>query len=205
MAKAKTKKAPAKKVASKKAKQTEPQAPAARRGAPSKLNSALVTTLCNRIAEGKSLREVCQADDMPSMETVRQWFIKAETAPEQYPEHVQFLAQYTRAREEQADAIFDGMLAIADDGRNDWMERVDEEGEGVGWTFNAEHVQRSKLRIDARKWMLAKMAPKKYGDKVTQEVTGPGGGPVQYSEVPTRDYNDIRRKIAERRAATAHN
>ena len=66
-----------------------------------------------------------------------------------------------------ADAMFEDMIDIADDGRNDYI--VNGDGEE---RFNTEHVQRSRLRLDTRKWMLSKMLPKKYGDKITDEVIG---------------------------------
>jgi hypothetical protein len=62
-----------------------------------------------------------------------------------------------RAREAQADAIFDECLDIADDGSNDFM--------GEDEKYNGDAVARSKLRVDTRKWMAGKLAPKKYGDK----------------------------------------
>ena len=71
------------------------------------------------------------------------------------------------------------ILDIADDGTNDWMEKQDSEGSAAGWSFNGEHVQRSKLRVDARKWLMSKMKPKKYGEKVSQEITGKDGGPIE--------------------------
>ncbi len=42
--------------------------------------------------------------------------------------------------------------------------------EEVGWQVNGEHIQRSRLRIDARKWMASKLAPKKYGEKLELDV-----------------------------------
>jgi hypothetical protein len=48
----------------------------------------------------------------------------------------------------------------------------------IGWQENGEALRRSALRIDARKWMLGKMKPKVYGDKVTTEHSGPGGGDI---------------------------
>ena len=52
--------------------------------------------------------------------------------------------------------------------------------ESAGYKLNGEHVQRSKLRIDARKWKASKLAPQKYGDKVSTEVSGPDGGAVPF-------------------------
>jgi hypothetical protein len=161
------------------------------RGRPSGYSDFLADEICHRLTHdgGRSLRNVCAADDMPSLSMVMRWLVL----------HDYFREQYAIAMDVRAEIMADDMLEIADDGRNDYVQTDD------GLAVDKDHIQRSRLRVDTRKWLLAKMAPKKYGDKVTQEVTGPGGGPVQYSEVPTRDYNDIRRKIAERRAATAHN
>jgi hypothetical protein len=89
-----------------------------------------------------------------------------------------FRDQYARAREAQADAIFDEILEIADDARNDWVDRNTDGG--TIRVFDHEHVQRSRLRLDARKFVLARMAPRKYGDFKRLEHSGPdGGGPVQ--------------------------
>ncbi|MNL64497.1 hypothetical protein D3C87_1887180 [compost metagenome] len=86
------------------------------------------------------------------------------------------------ARQLGYDAIAEETLEIADDGRNDWMQKV-EEDEAPGWKLNGEHVQRSKLRIDTRLKLLAKWHPKKYGEKVTQELTGANGGPIQVTDM----------------------
>ena len=80
-----------------------------------------------------------------------------------YPD---FVDQYVRAKEASADAMAEEIIDIADDGTNDWMEKLNSEGECIGYLLNGEHVQRSRLRIDARKWLMSKMKPKKYGDKL---------------------------------------
>lgn len=79
----------------------------------------------------------------------------------------------TRACEVRADHVFDEIFDIADDGRNDWMEK--RQGDETVWVENGEALRRSALRVDARKWALARMQPKKYGDKITHEGTGPEG------------------------------
>ncbi|EDT6018112.1 DNA packaging protein, partial [Salmonella enterica subsp. enterica] len=66
-------------------------------------------------------------------------------------------------------AIAEELFDIADDGTNDWMEKLDKDGEAIGYQLNGEHVQRSKLRIDTRKWYLSKIMPKKYGDRIQHE------------------------------------
>lgn len=75
-----------------------------------------------------------------------------------------FRKQYARARELQADAIFDEILDIADNSSNDWMDRKTEAG-GEERVADHENMQRSRLRVDARKWMAGKLQPKKYGEK----------------------------------------
>ena len=77
----------------------------------------LFDAICDRIATGESLRSVCKDEDMPNQTTVFKWLANSDTLSK----------QYARAREAQADAIFDEALDIADDSRNDWMERNDPE------------------------------------------------------------------------------
>jgi hypothetical protein len=86
--------------------------------------------------------------------------------------HPQFLEQYTRAKEESADALADEMLDIADDADNDWMRRNTDEAGSPGWYANGDHINRSRLRIETRKWIAAKLKPKKYGDFHRTEVSG---------------------------------
>ncbi|MDR1695597.1 MAG: hypothetical protein LBR69_03060 [Endomicrobium sp.] len=84
--------------------------------------------------------------------------------------------QYVRAKEFGLEAMAEDILAIADDTSNDTY--TDENGKE---RCDNEVVQRSRLKIDARKWLMSKLAPKKYGDKVALE--GPEGGPLQVSVV----------------------
>jgi hypothetical protein len=124
--------------------------------------------ICERIADGESLRQIVADEGMPASSTVFKWLNEDE----------QFSEQYARAREAQADALFDDILSIADDGRNDWMVRKNAEDQNIGWMENGEALRRSQLRIDARKWMAGKLKPKKYGEKVVNEHSGEGGGPM---------------------------
>lgn len=128
-------------------------------GRPSKYTPELADKICEQLACGISLRTVCKAEDVPSAATVFSWL---RSNPE-------FLEQYTRAKEESADALIEESLDIADDGTNDWMERNGNDGAPIGWQLNGEHIQRSRLRIETRKWMASKLKPKKYGDRQTIE------------------------------------
>lgn len=129
-------------------------------GRPSSYTDDIALQICERLSDGRSLRSICLDDDMPGQTTVFRWLAANET----------FRKQYARAREAQADAIFDEMLDIADNSTNDWMERRGENAEG--YELNGDHVQRTRLRLDTRKWMASKLAPKKYGDKL--DVTSGG-------------------------------
>ena len=118
-------------------------------GRPSKYSDKVINRICRETASGQSLVKICKAKDMPCCNTVRNWLSD--------PEHVEFLRKYTRAREEQADHYADQIIEIAD---------------------TVEDPQKAKIMIDARKWVASKLKAKSYGDKVTQEHTGPAGGPI---------------------------
>ncbi|ELQ6121953.1 DNA packaging protein [Cronobacter sakazakii] len=128
-------------------------------GRPSDYTEELAEIICLRLAEGESLRSVCRDEGMPSKQAVLRWLARNGS----------FRAQYVRAKEEGAEAIAEELFDIADDGSNDWMEKLDKDGEAVGYQLNGEHVQRSKLRIDTRKWYLSKIMPKKYGDRIQHD------------------------------------
>ena len=113
-----------------------------------------------RIADGESLKGICESKHLPCRETVRMRIIS----------DAEFAGRYARAREAQADTLFEEILEVSDDARNDWMERHGEED--AGWQANGEHIQRSRLRVDARRWMAGKLRPKVYGDKLDVNASG---------------------------------
>ncbi len=135
-----------------------------KKGRPSLYTEALAARICERLAEGETLRSVCRDQAMPAKTTVLRWLGDAK--------NTDFRDQYAHAREMQADALFDEALEIADDASGDWA--VDKDGKK---TLDHEHVQRSRLRVDTRKWAAGKLAPKRYGDKL--QHTGEGGGPIR--------------------------
>ncbi len=141
-------------------------------GRPSDYSVEITTAICIRLGLGESLREICADETMPAKSTVMRWLAS----------HAEFRDQYAGAREAQADYYAEEIIEISDDGSNDWMERKNGDG-STDEVENKEVLARSRLRVDTRKWLMARMAPKKYGDKVVQEHTGPGGGPVQVHRV----------------------
>jgi hypothetical protein len=124
---------------------------------PSEYTQETALTICERLICGESLRAICRDESMPGLTTVMQWLSR----------HAEFAVQYAHARDAQADTLADEILEICDDGTNDWMERLNREGKVIGWSVNGEAVQRSRLRVDTRKWFASKLKPKKYGDKLT--------------------------------------
>lgn len=129
-------------------------------GRPTDYTQELADEICSRLAEGLSMRTVCKEDDMPDKSTVFRWIRTNE----------EFRDQYTKAKEEGVEAWAEESIDIADNGTNDWMERNDKDN--AGYYVNGEHIQRSRLRIETRKWFASKLKPKKYGDKQQIEHSG---------------------------------
>ena len=147
-------------------------------GRPSEFTQELVDSICEQIADGRSLRKICVAENMPNKATVFKW-LAADKA---------FSDQYARAREAQADTMADEILDISDDGRNDTYMGDD----GVERT-DTDVIARSKLRVDARKWLASKMAPKKYGDRQAIEI----------NDVTPKTPEQVESRIAELMAKAA--
>ena len=132
---------------------------------------------------------------MPERQTVINWSLNTE-----HP----FFDQYERARKIGYHLMADELTDIADDGSNDWMERYGKDGEALGWAINGEAVQRSRIRIDTRKWMLSKVLPKIYGDKSSVDLTT-GGKPIESltDDERTARLAALLDKAGERRARQA--
>jgi len=108
--------------------------------------------ICDWIAEGNSLTSYCKQPNTPSKVTVMRWLLNDK--------HDGFVNQYARAREAQAELFADQIIDIADGDEHDTIITED------GIQKNREVIERSRIKIDARKWVAAKLLPKKYGDKL---------------------------------------
>lgn len=122
-------------------------------GRPSTYTEARGRAICKLLSEGWTLRQACERLDLKAS-TVRGWVLDKPS----------FSAQYARARELGYQTMADELLDVADDGRNDWMTIT--KGDFEYEVVNREAVERSKLRVDTRKWLLSKALPKIYGDKL---------------------------------------
>lgn len=130
-------------------------------GRPTDYSQDLVSLICDRIAQGESLRSICRDPEMPAMSSVFLWLTK----------YAAFSEQYAHAREAQADTLADELIDICDDATNDWMERRNAKGEACGLQADQEHINRSRLRVETRKWIASKLKPKKYGDRLSVDST----------------------------------
>jgi hypothetical protein len=127
-----------------------------RAGRPKGYNKKIASKICEQIAQGMSLNRICKQDGFPSKVSVFRWLLDESL--------VEFRNQYAQARDMQAQGWSDDIIEIADDGENDtYIAMVDDE---AVIKTNFDNIQRSKLRVDARKWVLSKLLPKKYGDKI---------------------------------------
>lgn len=131
-------------------------------GRPSSFTEEQAEEICRRIAEGESMRHICLLEHMPSKTTILRWLDEIPS----------FRTQYAHAREKQADHFLEEIRDIANDGRNDWEIIECERTKQDRIVLHAEHVQRSRLRVDTLKWVMSKLAPKKYGEKLDVEHSG---------------------------------
>lgn len=117
--------------------------------------------ICARLAAGESLRAICRDKGMPAESTVRLWVTDNAHG---------FAAQYARAREVGLDALADELMEIADTPVIGSKTKIDEEGNSE--VTQGDMIEHRRLQVDARKWYLSKLAPKKYGDKLALEHSG---------------------------------
>jgi hypothetical protein len=114
----------------------------------------------------------------------------------------EFQQQYAQAKEAQMDLMAEEIVEIADDGRNDWVQREAKNG-GTYVALNDEAIARSRVRIETRKWLMSKFACRKYGDRIATEVSGPDAGPIETARTGIPPGVDAAMEIALRRIAEA--
>jgi hypothetical protein len=123
--------------------------------------------ICALIADGSSLRAACEKEGMPHRTSFNVW---RKSEPE-------LQAQYDAACLDREEIYFEQIIDIADECRVGVKKTTKANGDIE--TVEIDMVERAKVQIDARKWSLARMNRKKYGDHITEELTGPNGGPLQ--------------------------
>lgn len=143
-------------------------------GRPAKYGAETRIEICKRIANGESLTAICKDEHMPYKDQVLDWLF----------DEPEFSTQYARAREAQAEHYLDEIIQIADDSVLD-TEINPESGNEV---TNHDVIQRAKLRVDTRKWAMSKLAPKKYGDRITHG--GDPDAPINHQVGITVTFHD---------------
>lgn len=133
-------------------------------GRPTLFSDQLSAYICGRIAAGETLTAICKTPGLPVPATVHRW----------RREDKQFNADYTAARVDQMESWGDEVIEIADDDTMDTMDGVDKQGNSIQ-VANHANVQRDRLRVDTRKFLMGKIAPRIYGDRVSHEHSGEVG------------------------------
>ena len=108
----------------------------------------IADTICTRMSEGETLRAICRDPEMPSEGTVRGWAVRDVDG---------FGERYRAARQMLLEYWADQILGIADDEESDPRSR--------------------QIRTGVRQWLMSKLAPRRYGDKV--QIGGDPDTPLQ--------------------------
>jgi hypothetical protein len=134
-----------------------------KRGRTSSWTQEIADEICNRIANGETLTEICRDDAMPSRATVTEWLMRDREG---------FSSQYARAREIQAIHEDDECKAIADNAYEDYYLSYDDDGKPV-IKVDGNSVQRAKLRIETRRWRAERLNRRVYGNSTRHEIELP--------------------------------
>lgn len=123
-----------------------------------RFSKEIFEAICKRIADGESINKICSEKDMPAQANFYRWLQKDSALRE----------IYAQARQDQAEKYLDEIIEIADNCTDDIMFLTSEDSSGEGASAKIKHsaINRARLQIDARKWAMSKLAPKKYGDKL---------------------------------------
>lgn len=132
-------------------------------GRPTTYTIELANNICEQIGLGNSMRKVLGNESMPAMSTVFLWL----------REHKDFSEQYERAREERTEAQQEDLLELGDEAVS-LAQAVDSKASNAV-------VSAVKLKADNMKWVMSKMKPKKYGDKIDMTTNG--------KDIPQPIYN----------------
>ena len=156
-------------------------------GRPSSYDPTIAADICAAISTStKGLRAICDSEDrFPDVVTFYRWMIH----------HEELRKLYARAKEEQLRILAEEIVPIADEDRI--CEKVTIKADGSREVVILDAVDRSRLMIDSRKWLLSKLAPKVYGDKIAQTLSGPDGGAIEIKSVREMTEEEIDARLHE--------
>ncbi|MDX1902136.1 MAG: terminase small subunit protein [Gammaproteobacteria bacterium] len=139
-----------------------------------KNNPEMIAEILDQIVFGKSLVSILKSKpEYPRYSTFMEWLNEDKSLAD----------KYTRAKEEQADFLAEELLEIADETSHDTI--INENGREVP---NSEWINRSRLRVDTRKWIASKLKPKKYGDRI--QHAGDPSAPVVITTITETKFRD---------------
>lgn len=165
---------------------------------PSERTREVEEKILERMLTGDSLTKICAGDDFPALSTVFKWLAAdraRRTSGLVEPGTLLFLDEYDVALDLRLDLQREQLLDISDDGSNDTYR--DDDGRTV---VDHDHIQRSKLRVETRKWLMSVMAPKRYGKAADAQVNV-SSETHMHNHVSASDqkhYQDRMRKAMER-------
>lgn len=177
-------------------KQALTQQPKRAVGGPRKYDRVTVSEhVCSQLKLGRSLDDICRDAGMPDAGTFMEWVVADSPAG--------IARDYAHAREIGYALLAEEIIKLSDK-THEWVTIQDLDDDGkprfntdgtpvlkqVLMPLSADVIAHKRVQIDTRKWMLSKMLPKVYGDKVTQEHTGADGGPIAIAAVDLKNLSD---------------
>ena len=150
-------------------------------GRPTVMTPEVMDEICLRTGKGESMRSLGRDPNMPSKTTIQRALDKDSA----------FAGRYAVARELMYKGWAEEIIEISDDGTTDYITKTGRNGHEYE-AVDQEHIQRSRLRVDTRKWLLSKLLPNTYGDKVEHQH----GGEVAHTVTHTLDDREKMRRMA---------
>jgi len=166
--------------------------------------------VCKELEKGRTLQDICRSrKDLPDSSTFVQW-VMDDTPPG-------LARRYAQARESGYKLLADEIIELTNQ-THEWVTIHKQDSEGVYlfengeplldkilMPLNSDVIAHRRLQIDTRKWILSKVLPKIYGDKVTQEHVGANGGPITIAAVNVKNLNDVELEQMEQLMLKASN
>ena len=133
---------------------------------PLPFDQAKADEICERLSGGESLLQICKDEGFPPQTLIFQWLAK----------HPDFAQNYARARQFWAESEFERMMEIADTPQLGEKTKTTDKGTEV---ITGDMTDHRRLQVDTRKWALARMFPKKYGDATLLKHGDPEGNKLE--------------------------
>jgi hypothetical protein len=153
-------------------------------GRPCEFTDEIFTEICGRMSDGKTLRQICKDPQMPNRATVLRW-VKNDDGRKRL---------YEQARQACMDWYADEIIDVAWDTSKDTIKRKEQPD-----LCNHEWINRSRLKVDTLKFLMAKLHPGRYGDKTQLELPAAGPTQIQWIErkIVGSDEPALRERVRE--------